>query len=149
MLAGTQFRNIDTVTEFTIFSIERSEAGLDMLAENSRRAARALSDGDTNNGLRALQSLIGNLYDFRRFTRDVSVVFNMNLAHVGDAHGSFEDNAAGFRATLHSLSTALDAYDTAELARLLSVDLAASLKRFKEMLPLLRDRVECNMPGAA
>lgn len=149
MTACNQFRTINSKTDFTIFSIDRSEAGLETLMQDARLAGCALADDDITAGLHLLQSLIGHLYDFRRFIREVSTSFSMDLAEIRDANGSFEDNAERFRATLHALSAALENHDTAALARLLSVDLSASLWRFKEMLPLLRECIEADLPGAA
>ena len=47
-------RSIDTVEEFTVFSIERSAEGLDMLIGEARQSGRAVAAGNVGDGLRRL-----------------------------------------------------------------------------------------------
>jgi hypothetical protein len=149
MPAETPFRIFESVELFTIFSLERSETGLDILIRDARRAAHALSNGETAIGLQTLQALIERLYDFRHYIRDVCAIFALSPAQVGDAKGSLLNNADHFRRTLYALSDALEAHDTDKLAQLLNTNLPDTLLRFRELMPQLRTHIIPNVPDAA
>jgi hypothetical protein len=143
------FRTFESVELFTIFSLERSETGLDLLIQETRRAAQALASGETASGLQTLQSLIERLYDFRQFTRDVCAIFALSPAQVGDAKGTMLGNADRFRRTLYALSDALEAHDTEQMAQLLDTTLPEALLRFRELMPQLRAHIIPHVPDAA
>lgn len=143
------FRTFESVELFTIFSLERSETGLDMLIRETRRSAQALANGETASGLQTLQSLIERLYDFRQFIRDVCEIFALSPAQVGDAKGTMLGNADRFRRTLYALSDALEAHDTEQMVQLLDTTLPEALLRFRELMPQLRTHIIPHVPDAA
>ncbi len=149
MPADPPFRAFESVEVFTIFSLERSESGLDLLVRDARRAAQALANGETAIGLQLLQGLIERLYDFRQFIRDVCAIFGISPAQVGDAQGTMLGNADRFRRTLYALSDALEAHDTARMVQLLDTNLPESLLRFRELMPQLRTHIIPHVPDAA
>ena len=134
---------------FTIFTIERSEDGLDLLARDARQAAQKLAADDVASGLATLQSLIKNLYDFRTYIRDVCSIFALSPAQVRDAQGSLAENADHFRNTLYALSDALETHDTAKLIYLLDIALPEVLTRFRDLMPALRMQITPHDPDAA
>ena len=149
MLTEPSLLSFESVELFTAFTIERSESGLDLLAREARQAAQKLAAGEVAPGLAKLQSLIENLYDFRRFIRDVCNIFSLAPAQVGDTHGNLAENADLFRNTLYALSDALEAHDTARLIYLLDVSLPDVLLRFRDLMPALRFHIAPNFPDAA
>ena len=134
---------------FTVFTIERSETGLDLLTQDSRHAAQKLAADNVAAGLATLQSLIKNLYDFRKFVRDVCTIFALSPALVGDDLGSLAENADRFRSTLYALSDALEAHNMAKLIDLLDIALPEVLTRFRDLMPALCARITAKQPDAA
>ena len=134
---------------FTVFTIERSENGLDLLAADARAAAQKLAADNVAAGLATLQSLIKNLYDFRKFVRDVCSIFALSPALVRDDLGSLAENADRFRGTLYALSDALESHDMAKLIDLLDIALPEVLTRFRDLMPALCARITPHLPDAA
>ncbi len=149
MSTHPSLRTFDSAATFTVFTIKQSETGLDLLAQTSRRAAQKLAADDVAAGLSTLQSLIENLYGFRKFVREVCSIFALPPGLVGDAQGNLAENADRFRNTLYALSDALEAHDTARLVYLLDVSLPEILLRFRDLMPVLRTHIAPNYPDAA
>ena len=149
MYTNSSSHTFESAELFTIFTIEQSETGLDLLAREARQAAHKLAADDVASGLNTLQSLIKNLYDFRKFVRDVCTIFSLAPSMVGDTQGSLAENADRFRITLYALSDALETHDTGKLIYLLDISLPDVLLRFRELMPALRTHITPNFNDAA
>ena len=149
MQTNSSIHTFKSAELFTIFTIQQSENGLDLLARNARQAAQKLAADDVASGLGTLQSLIEHLYAFRKFVRDVCTIFSLAPISVGDAHGTLAGNADRFRDTLYALSDALETHDTARLIYLLDVSLPEVLTRFRDLMPALCTHIAPNLPDAA
>lgn len=149
MLTDPTLCSFESAERFTIFTIERSEHGLDNLIREAHLSARKLEAGDMASGLGTLHSLIENLYDFRRFVRDVCALFSLSPDMIGDDQGTMADSADRFRHTLYSLSDALELHNTEQLISLLNGALPEVLTRFRDLMPALRTEIAPMITDAA
>lgn len=139
MIADNSDQSNKSIEELTIYSLDESQAGLDVLMENVKNCATAFGDHNTwREGIRKLGALVETLHDFDVFEYSLCSIFNVDRRQYGDAKGNLESAASEFRATLVALNTELEQRNFKKLSDLLGNDLAGSLARFKELMPLLK-----------
>ncbi len=138
MIADNSDQSDKSIEELTIHSLDESQAGLDVLMEDVKDCATAFGGDKWREGVQRLGALVETLHDFDVFEHSLCGIFNIDRRQYGDAKGNLESAASEFRATLVALSAELERRNFRKLSDLLRDDLAGSLARFKELLPLLK-----------
>ncbi|MFH0878194.1 MAG: hypothetical protein V2A34_00635 [Lentisphaerota bacterium] len=133
--------NIESIEEYTLFALDRSQEGLNKLREDCRRCAEALSTRSAE-AFSRLSALAGNLYDFDVFQKDIVSFFEIDPANIGDERGTLKGAEDNFRSRLDELAVLLEGSDFKGLADLLTFALPSALDRFSDMFPLLRNYID-------
>ncbi len=147
MTPDGQTREIETIEEMALFSIERTDEGLSKLASDIEACADQLINSRAE-GLKRLPALAEKLRDFDVFEHHVCSSMDINRRECRDEHGNLENHAAEFRKTLDIFAREMESNNLENAASLLRNNIPQSLLRFKELLPLLKYQIEKNTAKA-
>lgn len=138
--------NIDTIEEYTLFALDRSQEGIDTLREDCRQCGEALAAGRPE-AFTQLATLAGNLRDFNVFQKDIVSFFSVNSNDIRDARGGLQEAEDILQQLLDEFAVALESQDFTRLAAILREDLPGALLRFAELFPLLRNYIDVQYLG--
>lgn len=138
--------NIESIEEYTLFALDRSQEGLCALQEDCRHCAEALISRSPD-ALSRLSTLACNLRDFDVFQKDILSFFEIDPAGIQDTRGHLLAAEGDFRRLLDEFAVSLEAQDFQRIASVLNTDLPAVLHRFAELFPVLRDYIDVQYLG--
>jgi hypothetical protein len=130
-----------TIEESTLYALGETEQGLEVLADNARNCAQAFKDHRLQEGIEKLGHLVETLHDFDVFEYSMCSVFNVDRHSYTNANSNLEDIASKFRNALILLNTELSSQNFIGLSELLNNDLAESLDRYREFIPMLENEL--------
>ncbi len=142
MIAEETSRNIDTIEEFSLFSLDQSQRGLDLLLDETAACGAALTGENASDGLEKLYNLVQALHDFDLFENELCSLFNLDRKSFEDSRGTLESNVNLFHKALNDIGSKLEQNDMKSLGGLVTKELSKSLARFKDLLPLIRKHID-------
>jgi len=142
MIAETASTDIESIEELTLFSLDRSQDGLRDLIQASGHCADLLRNGASSDGIRHLAELADQLHALEVFEHNVSSLFRIDRSRIRDRNGDLGSATHRFRESLHRLSDCLAAQEITQANTILADGICASLVRFMELFPVLREYID-------
>ena len=140
MIAENDVKNVDSFEEYTLYSLERSSAGLQAMMNEVRACGEAMQRSEIN--IERVRDLAEQLQGFDQFEMNVSTIFGIDRAACVVASGSLEDAMKDFREGLKAFAKNMEAMDVAAAGRDLCVGIADAISRIDEHIPSIKSCVE-------
>ena len=144
MIADNNVQNIETLEAFTLYSLDRSQEGLETLVRETRQCGGALQGGlkALPDELARIKALAQQLHDFNVFELNLSCLFQLDRGQFSDENGTFETAMASFREALEDFKVCLAHNDLPSAGLVLNKGVGGSLKRIGALIPLVRDWID-------
>ena len=144
MIAMNNTSNVDTIEDYTLYCLDRSTEGIDMLADDARACSDAIDASQFEMARRIFLSLVSNLQSLDKFEYQLCSLFQIDTGTLSDREGSLDTTERAFRATLLDMGSRLETGDLPGLSIVLRKRLTPILARFRNLLPLLKTHIAEN-----
>jgi hypothetical protein len=135
VIAEPAKHDIQTIEDYTLFSLERSRDGLAMLAADAEACASALTAETGEYANRSLMGLMHHLRDFEVFEFEMRSMLQLDSTTIRDDHGSLAEAEEGLRRSCNRVVDALDRGDTKAIVSALRNGIVPAVGRVRDLLP--------------
>jgi hypothetical protein len=135
VIAESAKREILTIEDYTLFSLERSRDGLAMLAADAEACASAFTAEPGEYANRSLLGLMRHLRDFEVFEFEMRSILKLNSDAIRDDRGSLAEAEEDFRRSCNLVADALDRGNTEAIVSALRNGIVPAVGRVRELLP--------------
>lgn len=132
---------INTVEEYSLYSLDRSLEGLDYLEEDAIACCRGIEEGRMESAFRQLANLTSQLHSFDVFENEMISLFLIDTSIISDSQGNLKQAEVSFRQSLVTLGSLIETNRLNAVPTLLRDSLVPALSRFRNLLPLLKDYI--------
>ncbi len=142
MIMDTNIREVNSIEEFTLFSIDRSAAGIDTLLKDAENCSSLITQDNQKETLNRLSRLTQNLHDFSIFQHDVCSLFEIDNTKIKYGRSSLAAIEQKFRTSLTNLGVKVENRDLGGIQTVLIKELTPALKKMKSVMPVLRNYID-------
>lgn len=142
MNGQVQQTDIQSIEEFTVYSLDRSAEGLDGLIAECRRCGEAMIAEPIMAMMTYLPALAEQLHAFQSFEVSVSSLFQLEPELIADEQGSLKDVEDRLEALVHGLTERLFDSEYGVVSEMLRCDVPHVLARYQALLPVLRHYID-------
>ncbi len=142
MTGQANVTDVQSIEEFTVYSLDRSSEGLDALIAECRRCGEAMIGAPIEAMMTYLPPVAEQLHAFQSFEISVSSLFQLEPELIADEKGSLKDMETNLNELLHQLTEMLLASDYGAVSEMLRCDVPQILARYQTLLPILRHYID-------
>jgi hypothetical protein len=134
--------NITSVEELSVYSLDRSIEGISYMEEDAASCCTAIEQNSLHNAYRQLITLTSQLHSFDTFEKELSSLFQIDTGIITDSAGNLQGVESSFRSALSKLGDMIENSRYADIPCMLKKELLPALRRFRELIPLIRDHIQ-------
>lgn len=141
-------KEVNSIEEYSIYSLERSLEGLNYLEADAKACCDNIQNNKLSPAFRQLKTLASNLHSFFVFESDVSSLFAPDGTTIADVNGALQETESSFKSALEKLGSMIAEENIKSIPELINHSLLPVLGRFRSLIPLLKSHIETEYANA-
>ncbi len=133
--------SVDSIEEYTVYTLDRSLEGLEDLRRDSIRCGEKMTASPFS-AIEEFRGLCQNLRNFFVFEADIRNLFMLDTEQLRDRSGSLKTVEDDFERLLQEFPQLMFTNDFPGLAERLRVTLPGVIDRFQDLIPALKNHIE-------
>jgi len=139
---------INTVEEYSIYSLSRSVEGLKYIQEDAISCCTEIEQNNLNEAYTQLIGLTSQLHSFDTFEHEMSSLLQLEASVISDTHGNLEQTENAFRSSLTTLGNLIAGHDFKSIPAVIKNSMIPSIERFISLMPVLSNYITTEFVNA-